>query len=76
MGDHHGGPGFTQRPEIAEDRRSWNRKPWVNKHKHARPRRGRLWGLIVGPPRGRRHDPERSAVKAAAKRARQGKAFR
>lgn len=72
---HHTGPGFTMRPEIPEDRHSY-RKPWVNKYKHARPRRGRLWVILVTAPRGRRHDPAPTAAKAAAKRARQSKTRR
>lgn len=70
------GPGFTQRPEIPEDRRTSRFKPWVSKVKHYRPRHGARWIMLVGAPRGLRHDPERTTAKAFDKRVRQGKAHR
>lgn len=66
------------RPEIPEDKRAWKSKPWVNWKAGAYAlwlyrRSGRPFITQVSPPRGLRHDPERTRTKYLNKRQLQGK---
>jgi len=72
MSKWHPGPGFTQRPEIPEDRFQWRSfKPWVT-WKNGR-RRYPTYAVVIEPSRGLRHDPEKRRAKRLEKRRRQGK---
>lgn len=70
---------IIMRPEIPEDRKPGRSKPWVTWKAGAaalywlRRERRHNYVTIARPPRGLRHDPERTRAKYLSKRSMQDK---